>query len=435
MKSKDFVELDISNLENFHYDADRCVGCKGCAWVDHIYMPGKDFSLRCPSLARYLFDAYGAYGREKIALALLDGKLSYSSKVQDVVYKCLLCGACDAGCKRNLELEPLLVLESLRARLVRDGQGPLPGHKEISSKIESSHNRYGKPHRERHDWVPSRSGKEKKAALVYFAGCAASYTDSKVALSTWKIMEKAGVNFTLFPPDEEWCCGHMLFRSGQLEKALPQAEHNLEALRKTGAAALVTACAECYHTWKVDYPKLLKKSTAEMGYQVLHISELVSRKISEGMLKLSSRVELKASYHDPCYLGRLGEPWIYWKGTRGYWGITNPPKEYRKCTNGVYSPPRETLGKIQGLELVEFLRTRENTWCCGAGSGMRETFKDFALWTASERLLEFKTTGSNTIITACPRCKENLVEASHSGSNAISVMDYTELVAQAIEGV
>lgn len=432
MKGETVLELDVSNLENFRYDADRCVGCKGCAWVDHIYMPGKDFSLRCPSIARYLFDAYSAYGREKIALALLDGKLSYSPKLQDTVYKCLLCGACDAGCKRNLELEPLLVLESLRAKLVQDGQGPMPGHKELALKIETSHNRYGKPHKERQDWIPADFKPDERASLIYFVGCAASHTDREIAKNTVKILQSAGIGFKLFPKGDEWCCGHVLFKSGQIEKARSVAEHNLEALKRSGASVLLTSCAEGYNTWKIDYPRLLKKSTSEMSYQVMHISELVSQKLKEGALKFSKRVELKASYHDPCYLGRLGEPWIHWRGERGPWGITNPPKEYRKCTNGIYQAPREALGKIPGLELVEFLRMKENAWCCGAGSGMRETFKDFALWTASERLRELKTVGSEAIISACPRCKENFVEAASNGSHDIDVLDFTEVISRAI---
>lgn len=432
MKGKDFLELDISDLENFRYDADRCVGCKGCAWVDHIYMPGKDFSLRCPSIARYLFDAYSAYGREKIALALLDGKLGYSSKLREVVYACLLCGACDAGCKRNLELEPLLTLEALRARLVQDGHGPMPGHQELAAKIESTHNRYGKPHSERHDWVLADFHPDEKASLVYFAGCAASYLDRRIARDTVKILQASGASFKLFLAGEEWCCGHVLFKSGQLEKAKAVAEHNLEVMKKSGAATLVTACAECYNTWKVHYPRLLKKSTSDMGYQVLHISELVSQKLKEGAFKFSSKVEMKASYHDPCHLGRMGETWTHWGGKRGQWGITSPPKVYRKCTYGVYEVPRDVLSRIPGLEMVEFLRMRENTWCCGAGSGMRDTFKDFALWTGLERLKELKAIGSKAIISACPRCKENFLEASSVNNAGIRVMDFTEVVSRAI---
>ena len=62
---KEKVSLDVTKLENFIFDMSRCIKCKGCTWVDHIYMPGVKFSTRCPSATRYLFDAYGAWFREQ----------------------------------------------------------------------------------------------------------------------------------------------------------------------------------------------------------------------------------------------------------------------------------------------------------------------------------------------------------------------------------
>ncbi len=41
------LELGL-NLEDYKLDARDCVGCAGCKWVDFIYMPGWDFSWKCP---------------------------------------------------------------------------------------------------------------------------------------------------------------------------------------------------------------------------------------------------------------------------------------------------------------------------------------------------------------------------------------------------
>jgi hypothetical protein len=119
---------DTLKLETYRYDMERCVICGGCRWVDHIYTPGVRFGVRCPSIAYYDFNEYVAYGREEIGLALINGELDYSPRFIDAVFQCQLCGACDAGCKRNLDLEVLMVLETLRARCVEAGQGPLPPH-------------------------------------------------------------------------------------------------------------------------------------------------------------------------------------------------------------------------------------------------------------------------------------------------------------------
>ena len=123
---KEKVSLDVTRLENFIFDMNRCTKCKGCTWVDHIYMPGVNFSTRCPSATKYLFDSYGAYGKMRIALALAEGRLDYSDELLKIIYACTLCGACDVGCKRNLDLEIGLTLEALRVKAVK-GQRPDAG--------------------------------------------------------------------------------------------------------------------------------------------------------------------------------------------------------------------------------------------------------------------------------------------------------------------
>ena len=424
------VKLDVTDIENFRYDADRCVGCKGCAWVDHIYMDSVRFGQRCPSVMRYAFDSYGAYGRLKIILGLVDGELAYSDRLLDVIYKCTLCGACDAGCKRNLDLEPLLALEAIRVKCVQDGKGPLPPHKRITENIERAHNRYGSPHENRLNWLPREVKIATKADILYFAGCASSYLYPEISQAVVKILNATNTNFMVIP--DEWCCGNVLYTTGQIEAAKKQAQHNIETIQRSGASTVLVSCAECYKTLKVDYPKIFNKSTADMGFKVTHFAELIAQQLKDGALKFSKRIEMRATYHDSCNLARLSEPWIYWEGKRERWGTLTPPKQYRRGTYGVYEPPREILRNIPGLELVEMIRMRENTLCCGAGAGVREAFKDFSLWTAGERLEEVKAIGAEAIISTCPRCKENFTEAVNTRGEKTKVYDISELILNAI---
>src|SRR4030042_4755481 len=129
------VSLAPTKINNFVYDMSRCIKCKGCYWVDHIYMPGVKDSTRCPSATRYLFDSYGAYGKMRIGVAMVEGKLGYSDELLKILYACTLCGACDVGCKRNLDLEIELTLEALRIKTVKDGKGQIPEHKKIARNI------------------------------------------------------------------------------------------------------------------------------------------------------------------------------------------------------------------------------------------------------------------------------------------------------------
>jgi Fe-S oxidoreductase len=231
---------------------------------------------------------------------------------------------------------------------------------------------------------------------------------------------------------EEWCCGYPLYSTGQVGAALKNAERMIEAIKKTGATTVLTSCAECYKTLKVDYPKLMKKSTSNMEFRVVHLAEYVDELMKKGKVNFSKRMDMRVTYHDPCNLARLSEPWVEWEGNRGKWGVTDPPAPRRRGTNGVYQQPREILKSIPGIELVEMIRFKENAWCCGAGGGVKEAYPDFALWTAGERLEEVKEIGAETIVSCCPWCKDNFVDTLGAGKDAIKVYDLSELIWQAM---
>jgi Fe-S oxidoreductase len=427
---KQTVSLDVTKLENFIYDMSRCIKCKGCTWVDHIYMPGIKFSTRCPSATRYLFDSYGAYGKMRIGLALAEGKIQYNDNLLHILYACTLCGACDVGCKRNLDLEIELTLEALRVKAVKDGKAPLPQHRRVAQNIMVQHNSLGASPEKRRNWLPQEIELSQKAEVLYFAGCSASYHNPEIAQATVKILDAAGVPFTLL--EDEWCCGNILYSIGMIDEARKIARRNIEEVRKNGAGILLTSCAECYRMWKVDYPKMLNIATADLGFKVLHLTEYVDELINKGLLKLTKPVSLRLTYHDACSLSRLSEPWIPWQGERGLWGVTNPPIPRRRGTNGVYENPRHILQSIPGVEFVEMIRKRENAFCCGAGRGVKEAFPDFAAWAAEERLKEFKEVGAEALIVACPWCKNNFSEVIEAKGEKIKVFDISEIILEAI---
>jgi len=78
-------------------------------------------------------------------------------------------------------------------------------------------------------------------------------------------------------------------------------------------------------------------------------------------------------------------------------------------------------------------RIRENAWCCGAGGGVKEAFPDFATWAADERLLEAKDVGAESVVTTCPRCKENFDKAIKASGDSMGVYDISELIREAMK--
>jgi len=416
-------------LEDVRYDAENCIRCSNCKWMDHVYMKSYRYAKICPSSAHFIFDAYSAQGRMDVALGIMNGELAYTPKLLDIVYTCTMGGACDTMCKRCIDLEVWKVLLETRARLVEEGQ-LLPAHMAVIEGLRKEDNMLQRPKVDRGKWVEGLDVKDltkEKAEVCYYAGCRFSYDEDlwKVARGALTLLKNHGVDVGVMG-EEEACCGGRAYEMGYCVELSKYAEHNTEAWAVAGVKTVVTSCAECYHAFKVLYPEVGK------NIEVLHMAEYLDRLIKTGQIKMNREVPMTVAYHDPCHLGRMGDPYVHWEGTRGVFGRLSPPKEYRRGTCGVYEPPRRVLESIPALRLVEMERMRENAWCCGAGGGVKEAYPDFSLWTAKERIEEAKSIGAEAIATACPWCERNFIDAIKETGDTIKVYDVVELVIQAI---
>jgi Fe-S oxidoreductase len=416
----------METLKDYVYTMESCNSCGQCRFIMGPKSKGQEFVEICPIYSRYLYESYSGQGLINIAQELLEGTLEYGDGLIEHIYTCTTCGACDINCKSVRDMEVMDTILALRAKCVEDGQGPMPEHRKYAESVEKQHNILGKDHEKRFGWLPEDIKLPKKANTLYFAGCSTAYLYPDIARDTLKIMQDGGIDFKVADA-EEYCCGAPLWRTGQLTEARKLAEHNLEVIKKQNIKTLVVSCAECYGTFKGFYPRI-----AELDFEVLHITEVIQRLLQEGKLKLKNPVKIKATYHDPCLLGRLSELYVPWEGEIKAFGYHDPPKKFRRGTNGVYEAPREILKAIPGLELVEMTRNAENSFCCGGGGGVPTAFPDFSLWVADERLKEAATTGANTIVSCCPFCESNFSKAIDESKSPLRYHDLTELVARAI---
>ena len=416
------------SLEKYRRDILCCTRCGFCKVISTQKQKSWKYNRACPIHKRYGFDAYSAQGLLYIAHEILGGRLNYTEKLKEIVYSCTTCGYCDYACKWvHANAEVLDIILELRAKLVQNGVGPMPNHKAIAENVALHHNPYGKPHTDRFKWMLDETEPSEKAEILYFVGCTTAYLKPEIAKATVKILESAGVRFTMLGEGEQ-CCGATLWRTGQREQAKKLMEHNLAAIKKTHAETLLVSCAHCYGTFKREYPKVV----GNLGFQVMHVSELLKKLLEEGRLRLTRKVALKVAYHDPCLLGRLGETYIPWEGTVKMLGVREPPKTWLFGSKGIYDPPREVLRAIPGIELVEMERTREYAWCCGAGGGVLEAFPELAFWTARERIGEAKDAAADAIVSCCPRCAINFENAIKHEKADLAYYDLTELILKSL---
>lgn len=388
-----------SRLEQLKAMAYSCVQCGYCRekYSDTVLTTLPAYRV-CPVREHSAgFEHYCARGKIKIAQGILEGRFAYGDDLIAVLYTDPDCKLCSWICHAEPRLDPPRIWRAMREDIVAAGLGPPEPLKQIDRRVAEKHNVFGAIPDRRARWAGGldlpRTGE-----VLYFAGCHASYPKPEIARSAVALLRAAGVNVAYLGGDE-WCCGVVQFHDGSARIAEEMARHNVEAVKKSGAKRVVTACAECFKSLNIEYPALFGK----LPFEVVHISELLAGMLAEGKLRFGHDLEVrKVTYHDPCQLGRY-------------------------C--GIYDPPRKVLTGIPGLELVEMRRHRGNAWCCGHGADMVKAMDaEMAAEIAADRMAEARETGAEAVITACPRCIESLERTPE----AIKVYDLTVAAARAV---
>ncbi|MFC1971173.1 (Fe-S)-binding protein [Chloroflexota bacterium] len=421
-------------LEDYRADMERCSRCSYCKWIPLAQVKSWRFAKGCPSVEYNKFHSYAAGGRLATTLSLLEGRSTYTDGFLKIAYSCLMDGLCDVACKVcRHNMEPLEAMRELRFRLVEDGQ-LLPQHMPYIDNLRKEDNMMMESKAVRGQWAEGLDVKDlttEKADVAFHAGCRFAFDKDfwKIPRTAVTTLKNAGVDIGIMGKDET-CCGGRVYDMGYKGEYVKYAENNIEAWTNAGVKTVVTPCSDCYHAFKRLYPEIGAR------FEVLHTVEYIYRLIKEGKIKFTKTVPMKVTYHDPCHLGRRGEPYEPWDGVekkiRGQIVIYEPRKPSHSGAGGVYDVPREVLKSIPGIELVEMERIREYAWCCGSGGGVREGYPDFSSWAAGERIEEAKATGAEALVTACGWCESNFAEAIKASGGGMEVYDIIELVEKAI---
>jgi Fe-S oxidoreductase len=416
------------SLDDFRDDMMSCVRCSSCKWVPFNQMRSARFAKNCPSICRYGFHSYSGSGRVNMGLSLLEGRSDLTEKVGEVIYSCQMCGACDTHCKVYREVIDINdVLLELRAKCVEEGELMLE-HMVVMDALKRENNMLGEPKAERGAWAEGLGLKDvnaEKVDVMFHAGCRFSYDRDLwgAVRSAIILMQSAGLDVGTAGAEES-CCGGRAFELGYRGEAQNFFEDMLARVKSSGARMLVTPCADGYAAFKHLYPL----SGVELPVEVLHTTQLLERLLASGLLRPARRLPLKATYHDPCHLGRMGEPFMgKWEGDKRQ----RLRSMSRTGKNGVYDSPRNVLRSVPGLELAEMERIRQYAWCCGAGGGVIDAFPEYAAWTAAERLEEAAATGAEALVTSCPWCERVFTDAVEETGSGLVVRDLSELLLEA----
>jgi Fe-S oxidoreductase len=285
---------------------ERCSNCLGCKWIPFDKVKNQRFAENCPSSKYYNFNTYSARGRFHLGQVLLDGKAGYTEQAVEAIYNCTSCGLCDVSCKiTRYNLEPLEHNIALKDSATENGKA-YPVQKEIIRSLKDEKTMIaGRKKADRLNWARDLKLKDltKEAAdHMFFAGCKFGYELQESAVTAVKVLQKAGVDLGVMG-NADMCCAGRARQMGFTPDFETQAKSSIKAFQSAGVKTIVTPCSDCYHTFKKLYAKL------GMDIEVLHVTELIEKLIEEGRIKFTKEIPMTVTYHDPCHLGRQGEPY------------------------------------------------------------------------------------------------------------------------------
>jgi len=239
--------------------------------------------------------------------------------------------------------------------------------------------------------------------ILFWVGCAGSFDEraKKITKAIVRILNHVGMKFAVLGTEES-CSGEPAKRAGNEFLFQMQAMNNITTLNGYAVKKIVTGCPHCFNTLKNEYPSL------GGTYEVIHHTRLVQQLIDQGKLKVQggSFKGKKITFHDPCYLGR---------------------------GNDVYEAPREVIQKLD-VELAEMKRSREKSFCCGAGGA--QMFKEAEKGNKEvniERSDEALALKPDVIATGCPFCMTMMTDGvkHFNKEQQTRVLDVAELIANA----
>ncbi|MEI7778335.1 MAG: (Fe-S)-binding protein [Actinomycetes bacterium] len=335
----------------------------------------------------------------------------------DVLWACTTCGACVEQCPVDIEhIDHIVDMRRNQVMIESSFPTELNG---LFKNVEQNGNPWGLSAAKRTSWIEEMDfevrvfGANGEDAIpddvdyLFWVGCAGAYDDraKKTTKNVAELLRLAGVEFMVLG-DGETCTGDPARRAGNEFLFQMQAMANVEVLNEVKAKKIVVTCPHCLNTLGREYPQV------GGNYDVIHHSQLLAQLVRDGKLTPVKPLEEKITYHDPCYLGRH---------------------------NKVYTPPRELVAGIPGVNLVEMPRNSEKSFCCGAGGARMWMEERIGQRINETRGNEAVATGATTIAVACPFCSVMLNDAvtqlqASSGGAAVTVSDISTLLLDSVRG-
>ena len=232
--------------------------------------------------------------------------------------------------------------------------------------------------------------------VEYFHGCYVNYNYPQLGQDFVTLMNACGYGVHIL--EKQKCCGVALIANGFASQATSAAKTNLASIRKASQPVLTTS-SSCTLTIKEEYSTILDQDTSDIQSKVQMAVKWLYDRIERGEVRLAFRKDfkMKAAYHTPCHLQKLG--------------------------NQIYSIA--VLRMIPGLDL-KVLEQK----CCGISGTFGFKKENYAISQKIGSQLYERIYAANpeVVITDCETCKWQI-----EGACGIPVFNPISILVQALD--
>lgn len=355
----------------------------------------------CPVYREERNEAYIPYGFNTAILAVSRGVADLAELDRTFTY-CLECGACELRCPTTLFAGDFYKRTTTTADLVRKvrrdllAEGIRPaGWGAVEETVAEHRDRYQGPVAELTRWAADldlpRSGK-----TMLFVDYFNAFQTTEVPRLAARILKAAGVPFGIL--DRPAITTGELLES-DLNAYLEHARANLAALQQTGAETVVTVNPHEH----VFFIRELPKHFGPLPFRVVYITEFLADLHARGWLTFTRAVPRKVTYHDPCTLNKQAGDW---------------------------ESPRRLIQAIPGIEFADEDPVTQWSYCCGNGVASFKKLHPDTAYKIGLRRLRGAAEMAETLILACPHCKDQFAEVRARAGFAIELTHILELVAE-----
>ena len=387
-------------------DLQGCIRCGRCLPV-------------CPTYQQTQLEMFSPRGRLSLLRAVEDGQLDLTAGVEEHLYHCLDCRACNTVCPPGVHIGELIVhgrvaieekhsrpwlikfmlqnvlIGAERAEIIsgplrlvqalkldRLGAwllGGIPGIGKRLRELVEFAPRMGKPIRSELKLVTLAKG-EKRHRVAFFLGCMMNVAMPDTSRATVRLLTRLGCE--VVTPQGQACCGAPQDDQAMRSLSRDLARRNIALFEKYlgDVEAIVTDCAGCsgslreYAEWLHDDPPWAERAK-KFSAQVRDVTEYADS-IWPAELRARYPRQVRTTYHDPCHLSNL---------------------------QGVRKQPRNLLERVEGLELRE-LADSFPVGCCGSAGIYNITHTPMALALLDRKMDDINATGAELVVSANPGC-------------------------------